>query len=122
MRTRTARSSSGLAAYREPELALTIESCVDNATHPDRLRFGVCQQWDDTIPDAGFDSLDALRERVPLRLVRFGHRESRGGCWARWATQSLYDGEQYTLQVDAHSRFLPGWDTELVDRPRGAAG
>lgn len=103
-----------LAAYREPELGLTIESCLENATHPERLRFGVCQQWDDTIPGAEFDCLDALRERWPIRLVRYHHRESRGGCWARHLTQGLYDGERYTMQIDAHSRLGPGWDTELV--------
>lgn len=103
-----------LAAYREPELGLTIESCVANAAHAERLRFGVCQQWDDTIPGAEFDCLDSLRERWPIRRVRFHHRESRGGCWARHLTQSLYDGEPYTLQIDAHSRLTSGWDTEMI--------
>jgi len=117
--TRSRSDTSGeifvsIAAYREPELALTIESCVDNATYPGRLRFGVCLQWDDTIPGAEFDSLDVLCERWPIRLLRFHHTESRGGCWARYLTQGLYDRERYTLQIDAHTRLASGWDTELV--------
>jgi hypothetical protein len=103
-----------IAAYREPEIALTIESCIEQARHPDRLRFGVCLQFDDSIPGAGFDALDHLEDRTTLRLVRFPHSQSRGGCWARWVTQSLYDAEHYTLQCDAHSRLGPDWDVDLI--------
>jgi hypothetical protein len=35
-----------IAAYREPELRRTIESCIAMATKPGRLRFGVCLQYD----------------------------------------------------------------------------
>ncbi len=103
-----------LAAYREPELALTIESCLDQATHPERVRFGVCLQFDDDIPGAEFGCLDHLAERAAIRTIRVPHHTSRGGCWARWMTQSLYDDEAFTLQCDAHSRLAPGWDTELI--------
>lgn len=103
-----------LAAYREPELGLTIKSCIDNATNAERLRFGVCLQWDDSTPGAGFDCLDGLRKDWPIRLLRYHYTESRGGCWARHLTQGLYEGEPYTLQVDAHSRLGPAWDTELI--------
>jgi hypothetical protein len=111
-----------LAAYREPELGLTIESCLDNASHADRLRFGVCLQWDDTIIGAGFNCLDRLQDRCPIRLVRYHYTESRGGCWARHLTQGLYDGERYTLQIDAHSRLGRGWDEECVTTLRALPG
>jgi hypothetical protein len=103
-----------LAAYREPELALTIRSCLEQATFPERLRFGVCLQYDDDIPGAGFDCLDELAELTTIRSIRRPWTASRGGCFARWAAQGLYDGERYTLQCDAHSRLTPGWDTILV--------
>ena len=35
-----------IAAYREPELRRTIENCIETAAHPERLRFGVCLQYD----------------------------------------------------------------------------
>lgn len=103
-----------LAAYREPELALTIESCLNRAARPDRLHFGVCLQFDDDIPGAHFDCLDELMDRTTIRLLRYPFRISRGGCWARWLTQSLYDGEAYTLQCDAHSRLAADWDVDLI--------
>ena len=65
-----------IAAYREPELELTIRSCIDNASHPERLRFGVCLQYDldgppQTQPDC-LDGLDAVVRRVRKRPPRAG--------------------------------------------------
>lgn len=111
-----------LAAYREPELAATITSCIDRAVHPERLRFGVCLQYDDAITDAGSDCLDHLGERAELRVALYPAELSRGGCWARFEAQGLYDGEDFTLQVDAHSRMSDGWDEALVDAVRSLPG
>jgi len=41
-------------------------------------------------------------------------QESKGLGWARDECQRLYDGEGYALQLDAHHRFLKGWDTALI--------
>ena len=103
-----------IAAYREPELRLTIESCISNAAHPDRLTFGVCLQHDAAgVPEVHADCLDGLEAN--LRLLSHDWRESKGGCWARHRVQGLYDDEEYTLQIDAHSRMEPKWDVDLVD-------
>lgn len=103
-----------IAAYREPELRLTIESCIDNATRPELLRFGVCLQYDlDGPPETQPDCLDGLDAEV--RLLSQDWTESKGGCWARHRTQGLYDGEDYTLQIDSHTRMAPAWDVDLID-------
>lgn len=104
-----------IAAYREPELALTIRSCLDQAAFPERLRFGICLQYDDDIPGAEADCLDELAERATIRTIRRPWHTSRGGCHARWSAQGLYDGERYTLQCDAHSRLAHHWDVTLID-------
>lgn len=103
-----------LAAYREPELTLTIRSCLEQAAFPDRLRFGVCLQYDDDIAGAEFGCLDELAEQTTIRSIRRPWFASRGGCHARWLTQGLYDGERYTLQCDAHSRLASRWDALLA--------
>jgi hypothetical protein len=102
-----------IAAYREPELADTISSCLQRANRPERLRFGVCQQYDDDLDGAGADSLDELAAQWPIERVRLPHHQTRGGCWARNVAQGLYQGEPYTMQIDAHSRLAPGWDDEF---------
>ena len=37
-----------IASYRDPELIPTIQDCITNSKNPDRLRFGICWQHDDT--------------------------------------------------------------------------
>jgi hypothetical protein len=111
-----------LAAYREPELADTIASCLEQANHPERLRFGICLQYDDSIAGAGVDCLDPVSDRAELRVARYPHHLSIGGCWARFVAQGLYDGEDFTLQVDAHTRMSAGWDDVMVALVRELPG
>jgi hypothetical protein len=104
-----------LASYCDPELALTIEDCLARAHRPDRLRFGILHQFDvDGAREVREDALDHLAGDDRFRIATRDHREARGGCWARHGVQGLYEGEEYTLQVDAHSRFADDWDLELV--------
>lgn len=105
-----------LASYCEPELRLTIEDCLAKARDPQNLRFGICLQYDNA-GEAAIQAgcIDDYLEDPRFRVVKYDYRESQGGSWARHQVQRLYAGEQYTLQVDAHSRFIPRWDRLLID-------
>lgn len=35
--------------------------------------------------------------------------------YGRYRTELFYGGEDYALQVDAHTRFVPFWDNLLID-------
>ncbi len=61
-----------------------------------------------SLPGAGADALDELAERATIDRIRLPYTQARGGCWARYLTQGLYDGEGYTMQIDAHSRMGDG--------------
>lgn len=102
-----------IAAYREPELRLTIESCLEQASHPERLHFGICLQHDRSGPaETQPDCLDGIA--ASIRVNSFDWTESKGGCWARHNAQGLYNGEGYTMQIDSHMRMVDGWDTRLI--------
>ena len=112
----TAKIFIALAAYCEPELRQTIESCLTNAIHPERLIFGVCLQYDeDGVAEIRHDCIDDLVAKHRIRIVKYPYTSSQGGCWARNIVQSLYRNEEYTLQIDAHSRLLAGWDEILIN-------
>lgn len=103
-----------IAAYREPELRRTIESCIAMATKPGRLRFGVCLQYDLAGPvETQPSCLDGIR--ADIAVLSFDWTESKGGCWARHRVQGLYDGEGFTLQIDSHTRMAQGWDQLLIN-------
>ncbi|MEM1110352.1 MAG: GlcNAc-transferase family protein [Pseudomonadota bacterium] len=100
-----------IASYADPELPRTLRDCLATAQSPDQLRFGICAQQDPAAPVDLEEFIADPRFRVLVRSVM----ESRGGPWARNLAQSLWRGEPYTLQVDAHMKFEPNWDSKLID-------
>lgn len=101
-----------IAAYRDSELLPTIADCLARAADPARLTFGICWQRDET------ESLGAYAHDDRFRIIELDYRRSRGTCWARHRLQALYDGEDYTLLLDSHHRFVDGWDQLCVDMLR----
>lgn len=97
-----------IAAYRDSELVPTVLDCIARAAKPDRLRFGIV--WQHT-PEESIGAIGSLKS---VRLLDIPHTESRGACWARAMGQTLYNGEEFQLQIDSHHRFTPGWDETLI--------
>ncbi len=98
-----------IAAYREPELVPTVQDCLDKAHHPERLRFGIC--WQHT-PD---ETLPAWMAGEQFRIIDVDAGASGGANWARAQVMSLWQGEEWYLQLDSHHRFSGGWDAFLVE-------
>jgi UDP-N-acetylglucosamine (GlcNAc):hydroxyproline polypeptide GlcNAc-transferase len=97
-----------IASYRDSQLLPTLRDLNAKAQHPDRLRFGICWQRDET------ESLEEFASDKRFRVIDVDYRESLGLGWARQKTQSLYEDEDFTFQVDSHHRFVEGWDEELL--------
>ena len=100
-----------IASYRDPELIPTIEDCLEQATNPLDLTFGICNQYHE---DDDW-SLDEYRKSKNFTIQDVPWNESKGLCWARSEIQKMWDGEEFTLQIDSHHRFAKGWDTELTE-------
>jgi len=101
-----------IASYRDPQLILTIKDLIDKAKNPKNLRFGIARQFH---PDDKFDDLSEYSKDKRFRVLDIPYNESRGVCWARNLTQQLYQGEEYTMQIDSHMRVEQDWDKTLID-------
>src|SRR5262249_37346430 len=99
-----------IASYTDPELPRTLRDCVDNARWPDDLRFGICWQGAPAVPV----SLDAFRADRRFLLDDCSIAQSEGGTWARSRAQRLWSGEEFTLQIDSHTKFEPRWDERVI--------
>jgi len=100
----------GISSYRDPLLAHTIKSALDNAKYPEQIRFGVVEQ---EIPE---------RRIVPesfcganITHIAIDPKVSRGACWARSLQMSLFDDEDWVFQIDSHTVFDYGWDEYFVE-------
>ena len=100
-----------IAAYRDKELLITLKECIKNAKYPDNLVFSIAWQHS---PEDEWDILDEYKKDKRFKIIDIDYKDSQGACWARNKLQKQYDGEEYTLQLDSHHRFLQDWDSELI--------
>ena len=98
-----------IAAYRDPQLVPTLDSLFDQARHPDRLKVRVCWQHS---PDEILPGRYAARSNVEIDAVDY--RCSKGANWARRRVQRGWRGEDYSLIIDSHLRFVRHWDERVI--------
>ncbi|MCT4710925.1 UDP-N-acetylglucosamine-transferase [Enterobacteriaceae bacterium H11S18] len=117
-----------IASYRDAELVPTLLDMVENAHQPASLKIAVCWQHDDdetifNVPGITFvkktthNGLDLYTFKCKgarINVLSVHYCQSRGACWARHLAESLYQGEDYFLQIDSHCRFVDKWDAEMV--------
>jgi hypothetical protein len=96
-----------IAAYRDNQLLPTIRDLLANAEKPENIRICIC--WQHSKED-DWDNLDEFKDDPRFEIIDVDHKDSKGVCWARNMVQQRYEGEEYTLQLDSHHRFVEGWD------------
>lgn len=96
-----------IASYRDPQLAPTLQDLLANADNPDDLVIGIAWQHG--------EEEEIEWPKANYRLIDIPYEQSKGACWARRLLQLQYGGEEYTLMLDSHHRFVKGWDTILID-------
>jgi len=101
-----------IASYRDPQLLSTLRDCIFKAAYPERLRFGIT--WQHSKYDQ-WDHLHEFKDDKRFRIIDIDYTQSKGACWARNLLQQEYRGEDYTLQLDSHHRFITGWDSKFID-------
>jgi hypothetical protein len=101
-----------IASYRDPQLVPTIKDCIEKAKNPKKLVFSIA--WQHSTEDA-WDNLDEFKNDKRFRIIDIDYKDSQGACWARNQLQQQYSGEEYTLQLDSHHRFVENWDVECIN-------
>lgn len=96
--------------YRDSELDATLQDLAEKTARPERLRVVVLSQRRADDPPVK----EPARLKDALEVLAVPAEASRGPNWARRRLQDAYAGEEYSLLIDSHLRFLPGWDTLAV--------
>jgi hypothetical protein len=102
-----------IASYCDPVLGFTLERAMATARWPERLHFGVVDQ-------SPVSQALKTASYAPARVsyVRVDPVYARGPCWARSIAMSLYDGEEWFLQIDSHMDFDLHWDQMLIEEAK----
>lgn len=100
-----------IPVYRDLELQKTVNDAIFQSSGEVRLNFGIHNCY-------------LLDEEVPVNYVEAEHvKISEGNSLApsniglqlsRKIANDFYDGEDYYIQIDSHTRFMPGWDKYLI--------
>ncbi len=104
-----------VASYRDDECSDTLKSIYDNAFNPKNIIVGVCQQ-----NKKGEKAENCLNPHVlkkykdQIRVKTMSHKEAKGPTYARYWCSTMWQGEEYFLQIDSHTHFVKGWDASLI--------
>lgn len=102
-----------IASFRDSQLLPTLEDMISKAHEPENLRICIC--WQHSEEDE-WDTLEQYEDDDRFTIIDVDAKDSKGVCWARNLIQQKYKGEDFTLQLDSHHRFVEGWDTMMKNQ------
>lgn len=101
--------------YKDKELLNTIRTAKDNAFDGEDVHMGILFIGDLEYKNKIDEEINSLQyKNIKTKFVEF---EDAVGIYAgRKMASEMYDGQDYFLQVDAHTFFLQNWDVDLIRR------
>jgi len=101
-----------IASYRDPLLKQTVESLIEKCQDVSQIRIVICEQNSKDDVDFIYSPFSMTK----IEIIKIPHTEARGPCWARYLIQQKFEGEEFYLQIDSHTKFIcENWDTKLKD-------
>ena len=101
-----------LASYCDDMLEFTIKSAYNKAKNKENIIFGIVDQ-------SYVNNREYIKSFDFSKKIRYCHifpDDSLGVSWARHLCFSLYNNEEYFLQVDSHTYFEENWDENLINQ------
>ena len=105
-----------VASFRDIECTQTLDQLFSKAKNRDRIYVGVCEQNKTDEESCTFNlnlSKEFINEHV--RKVIIPYSIAKGPTKARYYCSTLYNGEDYFMQIDSHSQFAQNWDESLIN-------
>ena len=94
-------------AFNEEDIHLTITTALGKAKYPENVHFGIFLHY----PKGDFPDLSIYPN---VKEVRSINPIGLGTGLSRKIATSLYEDEEYYLQIDAHTIFKTNWDQILI--------
>jgi hypothetical protein len=102
-----------LATLDDSETQIAIDNLFKDAAYPERVHVGlvVINKKEKEYKKYKKNNKD---KNVSLKYVKLV-TDILGTGFGRYHAQSMYNNEDYFLQVDSHTLFQPNWDETLID-------
>jgi hypothetical protein len=110
-----------IASYRDKDCIHTIIDCFEKAKYPKNITLGICQQNKDEDMDCIYNEhYEKIKNYHPqIKVIRIPFYEARGPTFARYWCATLWEGENYFMQIDSHTRFEKDWDEKCLSMVKG---
>jgi len=109
-----------IATLYDPELPFTLDEIYSKSDNPQDIYVGVALTIVDRTPkeiqNSFIKDISRISSKNPnIHFSIFEGEENQGIGKGRNNAASMYNGQDYFLQIDAHTMFDFGWDTQLTD-------
>ena len=99
-----------IASYRDDVCNDTLISLYKMANKPQNVYVGICQQN----KNEDFDCVGNYYNQN-IRIIRIPHTEAKGPTYARYLCSTLWNEEEYYMQIDSHTKFVKDWDIKCIN-------
>ena len=99
-----------VATYRDSSCTTTISEIFSKAKYPNNIYVGITQQNKKEDSDCHLDN-----KYNNIRIIRIPYYEAKGPTYARYWCSTLWNGEEYFLQIDSHTNFVQDWDIKIIN-------
>lgn len=115
----------GVASFRDKRCSDTLNQVFSRADHPERITVGLINHIH-TENDHGIKCLEdycrsmggklgSCKHEKQITVMDVSFLDAKSPGMSRVMQESLLGEQEFCLQVDAHSHFVKGWDTQSLD-------
>jgi hypothetical protein len=101
-----------IASYCDDLLLFTIKDCILKAKNKENINFAIVDQNQDSKKN----EIQQLSFSKQIKYLFIDKLETFGVSWARNIAFSMWDGEEFLLQIDSHMLFEQDWDINLIEQ------
>lgn len=107
-----------VASMYDPELVYTLDDIFNNSSNPKNIYVGLVFTVSDEYKEKTTKLINTVQDRFKSNNLKIkvieGNENFKIGI-GRNEAASMYNDEDYFLQIDSHTLLEPGWDTDLID-------
>lgn len=99
----------------DTEYYRTVDDIFSNADNPKSIFVGTAH----SIPFKNPKIIDEIKKNLSMypnvRSKFLNSYRSSGVGFGRLESMSMYDGEDYVMQIDSHTMMVKSWDTKIIE-------
>lgn len=95
-----------IGSFNDDELIKTVNDCINKSSGENEIKFGIHECYVDTKTVFDNQNISIQYSKAP---------ENLGVGMSRYLANKFYNGEDYYLQIDAHTRFRENWDKIIIE-------